>query len=75
MRSFQETPHLHSGTKPMESSLSSAQQGGIQDSHIKSTLSISPDEYMNDRVVYKINKYVEKSERQKIYYQVTSYGG
>ena len=56
----------------MESSLTSAQQGGIQDSHIKSTLSISPDEYMNDRVVYKINKYVEKSERQKIYYQVTS---
>ena len=56
----------------MESSPSSVQQGSKQDSHIKSTLSLSPEEYMNDRVVYKINNYVKKSERQKLFYHVTS---
>jgi uncharacterized membrane protein len=47
-------------------------QSGSQDSHIKPQLSISPEEYMRDRVIYKINLYVKLSERQKLWYQWTS---
>ena len=43
-----------------------------QNAHIKPQLSISPEEYMKDRVVYKINRYTEKSEQNKFWYQLTS---
>jgi hypothetical protein len=48
------------------------QQPGIHSSHIKSVLSISPEEYMKDRVVYKIDVYTKKSEQHKSWYQLTS---
>jgi hypothetical protein len=40
--------------------------------HIKPTLSVTPDEYMKDRVVYKINQYTKLSGQQKLLYQLTS---
>lgn len=43
-----------------------------EDSHIKPQLAISPEEYMKDRVVYKINLYAKMSEQQKFWYQLTS---
>ncbi len=43
-----------------------------QNAHIRPQLSISPEEYMKDRVVYKINRYTEKSEQNKFWYQLTS---
>jgi|WetSurMetagenome_2_1015567.scaffolds.fasta_scaffold792589_1 hypothetical protein len=42
------------------------------DSHIKPQLAISPEDYMKDRVVYKINLYTKKSAQQKFWYQLTS---
>ena len=41
-------------------------------SHIKPTLSVTPDEYMKDRVVYKIELYAKLSKQQKLWYQLTS---
>ena len=46
-----------------------------QESHIKPKLKITPEEYMKDRVVYKINVYDELSKQQKRLYQVTSLVG
>jgi hypothetical protein len=40
--------------------------------HIKPQLSISAEEYMKDRVVYKMDRYTRKSEQQKFWYQLTS---
>lgn len=42
------------------------------DSHIKPQLAISPEEYMQDRVMYKINLYAKMSAQQKFRYQLTS---
>lgn len=44
-------------------------------SHIKPDLSISREEYMKDRVVYKINLYDKLSKEQKFRYQITSLVG
>ena len=46
-----------------------------QESHIKPKLKITPEEYMKDRVVYKINIYDELSKQQKRLYQATSLVG
>jgi hypothetical protein len=43
-----------------------------QSSHIKPDLRINPDQYMQDRVIYKMNEYVRASNRHKWWYRVTS---
>lgn len=47
-------------------------QPGEQDSHIKPGLTIKPEDYMTDRVIYKMDLFVKKSKQQKFWYQVTS---
>jgi len=47
-------------------------QPSAVESHIKPQLSISAEDYMKDRVVYKINLYAKKSAQQKFWYQLTS---
>jgi len=51
------------------------EKSSLETSHIKPTVSITPDEYMKDRVVYKINLYDKLSKRQKFWYQLTSVSG
>jgi hypothetical protein len=43
-----------------------------QASHIKPHLSLTPEEYMEDRVVYKIKVYDRLSQQHRCRYQVTS---
>lgn len=40
--------------------------------YIKPGLSITPEEYMQDRVVYKINTYTKLSRQHKLRYELTS---
>jgi len=40
--------------------------------HIKPQLTISSEEYMKDRVIYKMDRYTRKSEQYKFWYQLTS---
>jgi hypothetical protein len=47
-------------------------QSNGQNTHIKLQLSISPEEFMNDRVVYKIKVYTRLSEKYRFWYQLTS---
>jgi hypothetical protein len=42
-----------------------AKDCGGQEPHIKPDLTITPDQYMKDRVVYKINVYDKLGDRQK----------
>lgn len=44
-------------------------------SHIKSKLQITPQEYMQDRVIYKMDVYGKLGRKQKRLYQVTSFLG
>lgn len=39
-----------------------------KDAHIKSEMHISPDDYMQNRVVYKLKLYMKLANKQKIYY-------
>lgn len=42
------------------------------ESHIKEKQSISPDDYMKDRVILKMNRYISKSEQYRLLYHLTS---
>jgi hypothetical protein len=44
----------------------------VSSPHIKPMLSITPEEYMQDRVVYKINTYTKLSRQHKLRYELTS---
>jgi len=46
-----------------------------QNLHIKSTLTVSPEDYMVDRVIYKIELYTKLSHQMKFRYQLTSIVG
>lgn len=59
----------------METTQANTQDRGKQDSHIKEQLSITPEEYMKDRVVYKIKVYDRLSKQQERLYQTTSLVG
>lgn len=39
-----------------------------QESHIKQDLTISPDDYMRDRVIYKMNVYERLGKHHRVYY-------
>ncbi len=43
-----------------------------QSSHIKPDLRIEPNQYMQDRVIYKLKEYVRASNRHKWWYRATS---
>ena len=43
-----------------------------QEDHIKTTISINPEEYMKDRVVHKINTYQKLATRSRIFYRILS---
>jgi len=46
-----------------------------QNLHIKRTLTVSPEDYMVDRVIYKIELYTKLSHQMKFRYQLTSIVG
>jgi uncharacterized protein YacL len=53
----------------------STQEKDKQKSHIKEHLSITPDEYMKDRVIYKLDVYDRLSKRHELLYKTTSLVG
>ncbi|MCG3156426.1 MAG: hypothetical protein DKINENOH_03050 [bacterium] len=53
----------------------SKQEKDKQKSHIKPQLSITPEEYMMDRLVYKIHVYDRLSKRHELLYKATSLVG
>lgn len=59
----------------MEATQVSTQENGKPGSHIKPQLSITPEEYMHDRVIYKMQVYDRLSKQQKLLYQTTSLVG
>lgn len=59
----------------IERSAVTTQDKNKQDSHIKPRLSITPEEYMKDRVIYKLRIYEERGEEQKRLYRMTSLVG
>lgn len=59
----------------MQATQVNKQDNGKSDSHIKPQLAITPEEYMKDRVVYKIQVYDKLSKQHKFRYQTTSLVG
>lgn len=59
----------------MATSQMAAENHDREDSHIKPQLAITPEEYMKDRVVYKICVYDQLSQQQKWLYLATSFAG
>jgi hypothetical protein len=48
---------------------------GKQNPHIKSALAVTPEDYMVDRVIYKIEVYTKLGHQMKFRYQLTSIVG